>query len=49
MNKEYELLLAKQELENAKDAKNQVRLTRDENGNMIYQYTTDQDAVSEAE
>ena len=47
--KQYELLLAQQNLENAANAKNVVRLTRDENGNMIYQYTTDSDQLAEAQ
>ena len=49
MEYSYELLLARQNLENAQNAKDTVRLTRDENGNMIYQYTTDQDKVAEAQ
>lgn len=49
MEYSYELLLARQNLENAQNAKDTVRLTRDENGNMIYQYTTDQDKLAEAQ
>lgn len=47
--KEYELLLAKAALEDAQNAKNQVRMTRDAEGNMSYTYTADGNAISEAE
>ena len=46
--KEYELLLAIQALEDAKNAKNQVRMSRDSEGNMSYVYTADQDAIDAA-
>lgn len=46
--KEYELLLAIQALEDAKNAKNQVRMSRDNEGNMSYVYTADQDAINDA-
>jgi hypothetical protein len=36
-------------LEEAQDAKNQVRLTRDAEGNYGYVYTADEDSISEAE
>jgi hypothetical protein len=36
-------------LEEAKNAKDTVRLTRDSSGNMVYQYTADQDKISEAQ
>jgi len=49
MRLSYELLLARQNLENAQDAKDTVRLTRDDNGNYIYQYTADEDKVAEAQ
>lgn len=47
--KEYELLLAKAALEDAQNAKNQVRMTRDAEGNMSYTYTADSKAIGEAE
>jgi len=43
------MALALQQLEEAKNAKSTVRLTRDENGNYGYQYTADQDSVNAAE
>jgi len=49
LNKQYELCLALEELENARNAKDTVRLVRDDMGNMMYQYTADEDQVSEAE
>ena len=36
-------------LEEAKSAKDTVRLTRDSSGNYIYQYTANQDAINEAQ
>lgn len=45
---EYQLLLARIQLEEASSSKDTVRLTRDENGNYAYQYTADQDKVNEA-
>ena len=45
---EYQLLLARIQLEEASNSKDTVRLTRDENGNYAYQYTADQDKVNEA-
>lgn len=45
----YELLQAQIALEEAKDAKDQVRLTRDSEGNYGYVYTANEDKVSEAE
>ena len=47
--KEYELLLAKAALEDAQNAKNQVRMARDTEGNMSYTYTADSKAIGEAE
>ena len=49
LNNQYNLLKAIAELEDARAAKDIVRLTRDENGNFMYQYTADDDKVSEAE
>lgn len=49
MRLSYELLLAQQNLENANESKDTVRLTRDDNGNYIYQYTADEDKVAEAQ
>lgn len=45
----YELLQAQIALEEAKDAKDQVRLTRDSEGNYGYVYTANEDKVSDAE
>ena len=49
MNLQYQLALAMEELENAKNAKDTVRLTRDDNGNYGYQYTADQDKINNAQ
>ena len=49
MNLQYQLALAMEELENAKNAKDTVRLTRDDNGNYGYQYTADQDKINDAQ
>jgi predicted ribosome quality control (RQC) complex YloA/Tae2 family protein len=38
---QYQLLLARIQLEEAQNAKDTVRLTRDDNGNYAYQYTAD--------
>ena len=46
---QYELALAKIGLEEAQNAKDTVRLTRDESGNYIYQYTADNDKINEAQ
>ena len=46
---EYEITKAQIALEEAKDAKDTVRLTRDAEGNYGYVYTANQDKVSEAE
>ena len=45
---EYQLLLARIQLEESQNAKDTVRLTRDDNGNYAYQYTADQNKVDEA-
>jgi hypothetical protein len=48
MQKQYELLEKQAALKDAQNAKDTVRLTRDENGNYMYQYTADQDKIDEA-
>lgn len=45
----YELLKAEDALKEAQNAKSTVRLTQDNEGNWMYTYTADQDAVSQAE
>lgn len=45
---QYQLLLARIQLEEAQNSKDTVRLTRDDNGNYAYQYTADEDNVSKA-
>ena len=45
---QYQLLLARIQLEEAQNAKDVVRLTRDENGNYAYRYTANQDKIDEA-
>ena len=49
IQKKYDLELARQALEDAKNAKSLVRLTRDNNGNWGYVYTANQDDIDEAE
>ena len=49
MNLKYELLLKQIALEEAQNAKNTVRLTRDSEGNMVYQYTANQDEINQAQ
>ena len=49
LQKQYDLELAKIALDEAKDAKSQVRMTRDTEGNYGYVYTADESAVAEAE
>ena len=48
LNKKYQIELARQALEDAKDAKSIVRLTRDNNGNWSYAYTSNDIEVEEA-
>lgn len=48
LQKKYELTLAQQALDDAKNAKSTVRLRKDSEGNFGYVYTTDQDAVNDA-
>lgn len=45
----YELELARLQLEEARDAKSTVRLSKDSEGNWSYVYTANQDEVEEAE
>ena len=49
MQKKYDLELARQALEDAKNAKTIVRLSRDNNGNWGYVYTANEEDVDEAE
>lgn len=49
LDKKYKLELARQALEDAKDAKSLVRLSRDNNGNWGYVYTSNEDEVAKAE
>ena len=47
--KELELLLKQQALEDARDNKTKLRLRRDSQGNYRYQYVADQEQISQAE
>ena len=49
LQKTYDLRLAELELENAQNAKNTVRLSKDNEGNWSYVYTTNTDAVDQAQ
>ena len=49
LQKQYDLELAKIALDEAQDAKSQVRMTRDSEGNYGYVYTADESAVEKAE
>lgn len=49
LRQEYELKKAQIELEEAQDAKSQVQMTRDADGNYSYVYTANTDDVSKAE
>lgn len=49
MRQRYELRLAEIALEEAQNAKNQVRLTRDNEGNYSYTYTADQSNIEKAQ
>ena len=49
LRRKYELELAKMQLDEAKNTKSTVRMTRDNNGNWGYVYTADQDGVAAAE
>lgn len=48
LQKKYDLKLAEIALEDAQNAKNQVRMTRDADGNWSYTYTADESAVDGA-
>lgn len=49
MNLQYQLTLAQIALEEAQASKDTVRLTRDQDGNIAYQYTANQEKVSQAQ
>ena len=49
LQKKYELELARQALEDAKNAKSVVRLSRDNSGNWGYVYSSDEEDIEEAE
>jgi hypothetical protein len=49
LQKKYELRLAEIALEEAQNAKSQVRMSRDSEGNWGYVYTADEDKVADAE
>ena len=49
LQEEYDLRLAELELEEARNAKNTVRLQRDNEGNWSYIYTQNTDAVDQAQ
>ena len=49
MNLQYQLTLAQIALEEAQASKDTVRLTRDQDGNMAYQYTANQEKVHQAQ
>lgn len=49
LNAKYEVLQAQMALEDAQNAKNQVRLVRDRQGNWNYQYTADPNMVDDAQ
>lgn len=49
LRKQYELKLAMQQLEEAQNAKSQVRLTRDAEGNFGYMYTADETEIADAQ
>ena len=49
LKKKYELKLAEIALEEAQNAKTQVRLTRDSEGNYSYTYTADEDSIAKAQ
>ena len=47
LQKKYDLLVAQIALEEAQNAKDQVRMTRDSEGNWSYTYTADQDTIDQ--
>jgi hypothetical protein len=48
LQKKYDLKLAEIALEEAQNAKSQVRMTRDSEGNWNYTYVADEDKTSDA-
>lgn len=49
LNAKYQVLQAQMALEDAQNAKNQIQLTRDSQGNWNYQYTANQDDIANAQ
>lgn len=49
LQKRYELKIAEMALEDAQNAKSQVRMTKDSEGNFSYVYTADEQQVADAE
>lgn len=49
LQKRYEMKVAEIALEEAQNAKSQVRMTKDAEGNFSYVYTADEDSMAEAE
>lgn len=49
LNAKYKVLQAQTALEDARNAKNQLQLVRDSQGNWNYQYTADQDQIADLE
>ena len=48
-NLQYELALKQMALEDARDSKSQMRLTRDASGNYTYKFVSDEDKIAEAQ
>lgn len=49
LNAKYQVLQAQMALEDAQNAKNQIQLVRDSQGNWNYQYTANQDQIANAQ
>jgi hypothetical protein len=49
LQKKYDLKVAEIALEEAQNAKSQVKLTRDSQGNFGYVYTADENKIADAE
>lgn len=49
LNAKYQVLQAQMALEDAQNAKNQIQLTRDSQGNWNYQFTANQDNIANAQ
>lgn len=49
LNAKYQVLQAQMALEDAQNAKNQIQLTRDSQGNWNYQFTANQDDIANAQ